>query len=227
MNHVLDNPVYHALTSRDAHLGSVAGNVRYFDAEVSPFAGFPINYRDGFKELYRILPPGRRILYASTTPIDETGEWTTVAYIKGSQFVFDKKVPVETSGMEPVPLSAAHVDEMLQLAALTKPGPFDKRTIEFGNYFGFFESGKLVAMTGQRLHVDGYSEISAVCTHPDALGKGYATALIRQQLTLINNEGNTPFLHVREDNARAIAVYERLGFRLRGPMHFYFLKRKD
>ena len=227
MHHLLDNPVFNALTSRDAHLGSGAGNVRYFDAEVSPFGGFPTGYAEGFAELYDQLPPGRKMLYASTTAIDEPAHWKTVAYIKGSQFVFDKPRDVAPLDLQPVPLTTDHVDEMVQLAALTKPGPFDKRTIEFGHYFGFFENEKLIAMTGQRLHPEGYSEISAVCTHPRALGKGYATTLIQQQLELISRDGNIPFLHVREDNARAIAVYERLGFRLRGPMHFYFMRRMD
>jgi len=79
-------------------------------------------------------------------------------------------------------------------------------------------------MTGQRLHPGNYAEVSAVCTHPDHLGKGYATALLQHQLTLICHQGKIPFLHVRADNERAIAVYERLGFRLRGAMHFYFMK---
>ena len=81
-------------------------------------------------------------------------------------------------------------------------------------------------MTGQRLHPGNYSEISAVCTHPDFLCKGYAAMLIQQQLQLIGKSGRIPFLHVWDDNARAIHLYERLGFRKNGPMNFYFMKRK-
>ena len=78
-------------------------------------------------------------------------------------------------------------------------------------------------MTGQRLHVGRYAEISAVCTHPDYLGKGYASALVQHQVNLILSHQQIPFLHVRADNSRAIAVYERLGFTMQGPMNFYFL----
>lgn len=227
MEHLLDNPVYHALTTGDAALAFGTGSVKFFDESVSPFAGFGESNKTGFGELHAILPPGRRILYATVHPIEEPAGWQQAAYIRGAQFVFDTARAVDAPVIEPIPLTGTHAKEMVQLAALTKPGPFNLRTMDFGHYHGFFENGKLVAMTGQRLHPGNYSEVSAVCTHPDHLGKGYATALLQHQLRIILSNGQIPFLHVREDNARAIEVYERLGFKLRGPMHFYFLKRKD
>jgi predicted GNAT family acetyltransferase len=114
---------------------------------------------------------------------------------------------------------------MIQLATLTKPGPFNTRTIEFGHYHGIFENNRLAAMTGQRLHVDDHTEISAVCTHPDFLGKGYAATLMRHQVKFILAQNQIPFLHVRADNSRAIALYERLGFKENRVMNFYFMKR--
>ena len=144
--------------------------------------------------------------------------------IEGRQFIYEGGT-VNGSFPEIVPLNETHVEEMITLTRLTKPGPFDKRTIEFGHYHGIFENGKLAAMTGQRLHINNYTEISAVCTHPDSLGKGYATSLLQHQLQIILNNGETPFLHVRADNDRAIAVYERLGFKVSRPMFFYFMKR--
>ena len=230
MENVLDNPVYHALISGDAHLAGGNNVARYFEPEVSPFAGFPIGYNNGFNDLLNELPADRRILFASITPVEHKG-WQQAAYIQGSQFVFDTNrstVPGDEMLMNSisiVPLTASNAEEMVALAALTKPGPFDRRTIEFGSYHGVFENGKLAAMTGQRLHPFDHTELSAVCTHPDFLGRGYATALLVHQLKIILQTGKTPFLHVRSDNARAIAVYERLGFTLRSPMHFYFLKR--
>jgi predicted GNAT family acetyltransferase len=114
---------------------------------------------------------------------------------------------------------------MIQLAKLTKPGPFGRRTIDFGNYFGIFEKDKLIAMTGQRLHVQNFTEISAVCTHPDHTGKGYANKLLQHQLQLILKQGQQPFLHVRDDNQRAITLYERMGFSISRTMNFYFMKK--
>jgi ribosomal protein S18 acetylase RimI-like enzyme len=221
---LLNNPVFNALRTGEAHLANGTENVKYFDEEVSPFAGFPEDYKTGFQELYDMLPPERMTLYATRRRVSIPSGWQLLNEIGGLQFLYTGK-PETTNQFNLIPLTTEHVDDMIALARLTKPGPFAKRTIEFGHYFGVFQDNKLVAMAGQRLHVGNYTEISAVCTHPDWLGKGYAAALIQQQLSIICDSGQIPFLHVRADNARAIALYERHGFKENGPMNFYFLKR--
>ena len=222
----LYNPVYNALLSGDARLSIGEGIVKYFDEQVSPFVGFPQDYDKGFDDLYNLLPAGRKILYAIPEKIKEPEGWQVVAEMEGLQFVFaEGSNPVEPS-IKPVSLNVKNAEEMVQLATLTKPGPFGLRTIEFGHYHGIFENNQLVAMTGQRLHVDNYTEISAVCTHPNYLGKGYAAALMLYQLSFIRNQGQQAFLHVRKDNSRAIALYERLGFKVKRGMNFYFMKRR-
>jgi ribosomal protein S18 acetylase RimI-like enzyme len=222
----LNNPVYHALSSNNAHLGYGTADVKFFNEQVSPFVGFREDYDKGFDELYRLLPPGRKILYATRQFVKEPRGWELLVEIKGLQFVFDG-TSASADFSKLVPLHTENVEEMVQLAALTKPGPFSTRTIEFGNYFGIFENGQLAAMAGQRLHLPGLTEISAVCTHPNHLGKGFAGLLLQHQIQLICKEGQRPFLHVREDNSRAIALYERLGFTESGNMNFYFLQRRQ
>jgi predicted GNAT family acetyltransferase len=106
---------------------------------------------------------------------------------------------------------------------LTNPGPFESRTITFGHYYGIFEGEKLVAMAGQRMHVFNYAEISAVCTHPDYTGKGYAAQLLQYQINRIKAASGIPFLHVRYDNDRAIKIYESLGFSTRRQVNFYVM----
>jgi ribosomal protein S18 acetylase RimI-like enzyme len=224
---VLYNPVYNALSSGDAHLGFAKGEVRWFDEQVSPFAGFPGAYHNGFDELYHVLPPGRKILYAIPEEIKEPVGWQFMAAIKGLQFNYTGGTVVAEQPLKLTPLKQENVEEMIGLATLTKPGPFNVRTIEFGHYFGIFDNNRLVAMTGQRLHAANYTEISAVCTHPDHLGKGYAAALMKHQLNLILSHGQIPFLHVRADNNRAIALYERLGFNVNRSMNFYFMKKQE
>lgn len=223
---ILYNPVFNALLSGDRHLGFGTDSVKCFDEEVSPFVGFATDNSTGFQELYDLLPPDRRILYATPTEIKEPAGWEFRAQISGLQFVFLEGAMPTTPAIIPAPLNESHVQEMIQLTALTKPGPFDKRTIEFGHYHGIFENGRLAAMTGQRMHVYQHTEISAVCTHPDFLGKGYAAALILHQLHQILSQNQQPFLHVRDDNDRAIALYERLGFKANRPMNFYFMKKR-
>jgi ribosomal protein S18 acetylase RimI-like enzyme len=222
---LLDNPVFNALRTKDAHLGHGVENVKWFDEAVSPFAGIKSGYQNGFEDLYKLLPGNRKILFNSRTPIIEPQGWVFRAAIEGRQFVYNGTRVESDACLDIVPLKNEHAEEMVKLAQLTKPGPFALRTIEFGHYHGIFQEGKLVSMTGQRLHLPGYSEISAVCTHPDHLGKGYAAALLLHQLNIILSDGEIPFLHVRADNARAISLYERLGFKENGPMHFYFMQK--
>jgi predicted GNAT family acetyltransferase len=114
---------------------------------------------------------------------------------------------------------------MIELTTLTKPGPFGPRTHELGTYLGIRREGKLVAMAGERLKVPGYTEVSAVCTHPEYLGNGYAQALMSAVMRGIRERGETPFLHVRGDNDRAIKVYEKLGFRTRKQGHFAVIRK--
>ena len=125
------------------------------------------------------------------------------------------------SGSEPadpdlaaVRLGPADVPQQMALAALTKPGPFAERTFELGEFYGVFEGDRLVAMAGERMQAGNLHEVSGICTQPDYQGRGLARRLtlllVRRQLA----RGEIPFLHVASSNARARALYERLGFRL-------------
>jgi predicted GNAT family acetyltransferase len=117
----------------------------------------------------------------------------------------------------------ADLPEMLALTKLTEPGPFLPRTIQLGAYYGVHESGLLVAMAGERLKLTGYTEVSAVCTHPDFRGRGYGNALMSAVMAGIMNRGETPFLHVRTENP-ALHLYQKLGFRLRAKLHLAVIK---
>jgi len=123
-------------------------------------------------------------------------------------------------------LSLSHIDEMLVLTELNKLGRFRKRAPELGSYIGIHESGQLVAMAGEGFRFPGYTEISAVCTHPDYRGRGYASSLVSALIEKVKKRGQTPFLHVATENAEAIRVYEKLGFKTRRTITFVIVKRE-
>lgn len=225
---VLDNPVWNALISNNRFLANGNDQVKYFDKEVSPFAALRENSAENFQMLYEMMPAGRPVLFVAPVETEIPAPWKLLQVIKGYQMVCHQvSLKEETAGPEIIPLSAEHVPEMVALARLTKPGPFEDRTIAFGHYTGIFENGKLAAMTGQRMHIDHYAEVSAVCTHPDYTGKGYARALLRHHLNRISAAGDIPILHVKDDNERAIRVYESLGFTVRTKVYFYVIIKVD
>ncbi|NTS41372.1 GNAT family N-acetyltransferase [Flavisolibacter sp. BT320] len=227
MKPFLFNPVYDALQTGDRTLSIGSGKVKFFNTDVSPFVGIETGYQNGFADLQAQLPAGRLILHATPDDIPTPDGWTMLHKIPGIQMLLTDAFQKQERTMQFVSLTTKDVPSMVELATLTRPGPFGTKTILFGNYQGIFVNGRLAAMTGQRLHPNHYTEISAVCTHPDFLGRGYAAALVQHQAEAILANGQKAFLHVRKDNDRAIGLYERLGFAYSGDMNFYFMKRDE
>ena len=125
-------------------------------------------------------------------------------------------LPAEDAGAEgglPLQrLGAEHLPQILALVELTQPGPFGPRTIELGEYVGCFDGARLVAMAGERMHAPPLREVSGVCTHPDARGRGLARRLMLHLVRREMQRGETPFLHVMSSNTGAHALYLRMGF---------------
>jgi len=215
MEHVLDNPGWNALISGNENLYFGNDHIRYFDRSVSPFVGFKENTKENFQELYDSAPDGRVFLFVTPNEMKIPAPWKELDRVKGNQMIYEPDVAFGESKTVLTELTQEHVPQMLSLTKLTNPGPFAERTIAFGHYRGVFENGELAAMAGQRLHAFNYAEISAVCTHPDHTGKGYARQLLIHQINRITAAGEMPYLHVRSDNDRAIKVYESLGFVIR------------
>ena len=223
MEHVLDNPAWSALISGNRVLSQGNEDVRYFADDVSPFAAFKQNTPESFFQLHRLIPLNRIVLFVTPIETEIPDCWKVLNCVKGVQMVYDVNIPHN----EPVPqltsLTDEHIPQMLALTKLTNPGPFAGRTIDFGHYFGIFKEDKLIAMAGQRLHAFNYAEISAVCTHPEHTGKGYARQLLVHHINRIKSVSEIPYLHVRTDNERAISLYESLGFSKRTDVYFYVL----
>jgi predicted GNAT family acetyltransferase len=157
-------------------------------------------------------PASGTVLFGVGIPAEFPSGWVGGERIPCRQMTVGDAALVPVAPVTLRRLGPADVPLMLELVALTKPGPFRPGTIEMGRYYGHFEGLRLVAMAGERLGFDGYTEISAVCTHPDAEGRGLGTALTHHVASRILQRGERPFLHVAEWNQAARRVYENLGF---------------
>jgi GNAT superfamily N-acetyltransferase len=227
--HPLDNPIWQALTTRDAVFAEAFNEARRFLLEVNSLAAFQEPTEKGYDSLAGLVGAGGATGIFLETPYQSRPGWNYLAGAPLLQMIHEDGVEGPSrpgSATKFMELGPADVPEMVALATLTKPGPFVQRTRELGTYLGIRHDGQLIAMAGERMKVPGYTEVSAVCTHPDHIGKGYARALMTEIMRRIRERGEVPFLHVRQDNVRAIELYKKLGFQQRVVLH-YAVIRKD
>jgi ribosomal protein S18 acetylase RimI-like enzyme len=209
--HPLDNPVYAALIGPQAALAQVHGSARRYPPEVAPFMGLATLEPASWEDAARLAAPGDRVAVAAPVEQKPAG-WQTLMAFDVLQMVGTDVVGADDPGL--LELGPADVPEMLELTRTTNPGPFNPRTIELGRYLGVRDGGELVAMAGERLHLDGLVEISAVCTAPSHRGRGLASRLVQALTAGIEARGERPFLNTQVGNP-AIRLYESLGFETR------------
>ncbi len=224
MTQPLDRPVWHALRTRQSAFAQGSSRALRYMSDISPFASAEDESPEALTELAALIPPDGTvlILQASSLPIPKG----TVAMVEaeGTQMVA-RSVAVPTSSPDVIDLGEEDAAEMHALATLTKPGPFLPHTHRLGSFVGIRQGGRLVAMAGERMKLPGYTEVSGVCTHPDARGRGYAGLLSRVVSGRIMARGETPFLHAYASNHAAIRLYESLGFEVQRHMHVKVLRR--
>ncbi|MGB6973309.1 MAG: GNAT family N-acetyltransferase [Terracidiphilus sp.] len=227
----LDNPIWHSLHTEHSHFAVDAGLARRYPAAIGPLSGMADVTPHSLESLHALAEPSGRLALFLEEPLADTPGWTLERAEIMCQMIASGGADSGTDlnlnqpGATPVrPLTAADVPQMLALTGLTNPGPFRERTHELGAFFGIFQGDRLVAMAGQRLHLPRCVEVSAVCTHPDVRGQGYARMLIAAAMREIRQRGKTPFLHVLASNHAAIRVYESLGFTLRCNLHLAVLR---
>lgn len=213
MTQLLDNIMWHCLTGPHAPYSAGGERARRYARGFSPIVGFADTARPDLEALRPHCDPGEHFYCDGWAGPAPTG-WRVDAEATMFRMVWDGGLPAAEDGaLDARRLGPADAAQALELATLTKPGPFGLRTIELGEYFGCFDGPRLVAMAGERMTAGTLREISGVCTHPDFQGRGLARRLM---LTLIRRElqrGETPFLHVMRANEGAHGLYRRMGFR--------------
>ena len=220
----LDDPVGESLRGHHAHLARRLGRATTYVPEVATFCSVSADPDPAeWADLARLLGSGE-LADMFSGPATPPPDWEPVFTLEGRQMIWSgtgrSAPPRPEADAKVLELGPGSVPEMLGLVERTRPGPFRPRTPELGTYLGIRDNGRLVAMAGERLRPPGWTEISAVCTAPEARGRGHAVRLIGALLARIVERGERPFLYVAEANTGAIALYERLGFTSRGHVTF-------
>lgn len=216
MEHVLDNPVWHALIGPHRSHATGRGLARHYPRDMAPFSAIVEASDTAYADLAVDLSPGAeaRLFRPREEPLP--CNWQQLDCFPMLQMIA-RGTPKQAPEMGTL-LSVADSGAMADLVAIAKPGPFGPRTPLLGQYFGVRDGDRLLAMAGERMRLPGFVELSAICAHPEARGQGYATGLTLQLMRLAFDRGEMPFLHVRPDNAAAVALYRRLGFETRCEM---------
>jgi len=217
--HVLENPVWHALTGTHATVAQRSGSAARYVPDVAVFAALSDDTTPAaWDALAALVGPGGTAFLARRDLAVPDG-WTERFNAPCRQMLLRDPSALAEGPADPssplVALGAADVPEMLALVRRTRPGPFVTRTVELGTYLGVRDGDQLVAMAGERLHPPGFTEISVVCTDPAYRGRGLASRLVAGIVGGIRARDETPFLHLTVDNDAAHRVYAALGFETR------------
>lgn len=216
--HPLDNPVWNALAETHQEFAIAYEGTKFYNPEYCPFGGFvkPENTADAIKQYAALTENffivGEKPLLSDSLKINKE--------LICLQMVIDQKIDLPVD-LEIVKLTAANNEALCELVNLVQPGYFKNKTFLLGDYFGIFKEGQLVAITGERMKMNDFTELSAIITHPDHTGNGYAKQLITHCVNAVFDQHKIPFLHVLESNTGAIYLYEKLGFVTRRKISFW------
>lgn len=221
----LDRPVWNSLGGRHLHFSVGDSMARRYDPDINVFAAACNDSPAALEALRGLISPGETIYLLQVGQLAIPGGFDVLKSGPGVQMVANAPIRPVDGPDEIVRLGEADAADMLALAALTEPGPFQIRTHTMGRFWGVLRDGRLAAMAGERLQLPGYTELSGVCTHPDFEGQGLGKRLSAHVAHAIQARGETPFLHAWSSNARAIGLYERLGFEIRAHVNAAALVR--
>lgn len=224
MTHPLDRPIWSALTTRQADIAERVESAVRLKPDHGVFAAAADASAEARAALLELHYDQEGLWCLEKDPVEPPPGLVVHHSARCVQMTADHVVAPQPP-FEVERLSDADAPDMVTLARMTEPGPFFAHTNRMGNFIGVKAKDLLIAMAGERLRPDGYTEVSGVCTHPDFRGRGYAGGLMRIVAARILARGEIPFLHSYAENEGAIALYQSLGFKLRSPMTLTVLAR--
>jgi len=216
---VLDNPVWHALSSVQQKFSILYHGLAFYHPNYLIFGAFlDENQHTNGIELYgRLQTPFYIVGQKPKLP-------DTIAIHKNyscDQMILPNQVSLITTSHPIIKLhTAQHKKDLIALNHKVQPGFFRPKTSTLGTYFGIYKNDVLIAAAGERMAIPGYIEISGVVTDPEHRNKGYAKELVTHVSQHIRYQNNIPFLHVIASNQNAINLYTKLGFTYRRKIDF-------
>jgi GNAT superfamily N-acetyltransferase len=130
------------------------------------------------------------------------------------------RMTIASADFRPVPgfiirLNLAHLDQLRELYHLGGGSAFAPYQLRDGVYYGIEIGGQLVSVAGTHLvsPTFGVAAVGNIFTHPDHRRRGYAAACTSRVVEELLAQGLNIVLNVNQQNAEAIGVYEKLGFR--------------
>ena len=220
----LDNPVWNSLSETHREFALDYANTKFYNPDYCPFGGF-INPESTLEASNQYSVATDNFFIVGEKPEISNSLKIVKELICLQMIVYNK---IELSITEYiVKLTEEHNDKLVHLVNLVQPGYFKNKTASLGNYYGIFKEDQLVAITGERMKMNDFTEVSAIITHPDHIGKGYAKQLIAHCVNNIFSENKISYLHVVESNIGAIGLYEKLGFVTRRKMSFWNISKNQ
>lgn len=212
-NHpILDNVLWEAFSHGQPQFTVGDGGMRRYAPGFSTIVAWQDPTNPDFSALNKVAAPGDSF-YCDQWSGEAPEGWSIEAETTMFKMVWEADIPEPVDHKAMITLGPEHAERALELALLTNPGPFGIRTVELGDYYGYFDGERLVAMSGERMVAPPYREVSAVCTHPDFQGRGLAKKLMLRLIRQEIERGEIPFLHVLSANEVARGMYQRMGFR--------------
>lgn len=219
----LDNPVWNSLNETHNNLSLEYDGIKFYDPEYCSFAALTQNKNT--KELIQEIPNLTNSFYVfGEKPLIRSG-LEFGSNLRCNQMLLENPIDIETQEHIIELVTKQHRADLINLVKFVLPTLFKNKSSDMGMFYGIYNKDKLVAVAGERMKMNEFTEISSVVTHPEHTGKGYAKQLLKHFTDQIFNENKTPYLHVLEPNIGAIKLYEKLGFRTRRKLDCWNLRQ--